>query len=53
MYEGLETAGYRDNFRYIAHRSLHVLSSRRIADFGETRILKDDEIKQAFRLHRS
>lgn len=53
MYEGLETAGYRDNFRYIAHRSLHVLSSRRIADFGETRILKDDELKQAFRLHRA
>lgn len=53
MYEGLETAGYRDNFRYIAHRSLHVLSSRRIADFGETRILKDEELKQAFRLHRS
>jgi len=52
MYEGLETAGYRDNFRYIAHRPLHVLSSRRIADFGETRILKDDELKQAFRLRR-
>lgn len=53
MYEGLETAGYRDNFRYIAHRSLHLLASRRIADFGETHILKDDELKQAFRLHRS
>ncbi len=53
MYEGLETAGYRDNFRYIAHRSLHLLASRRIADFGETRILKNDELKQAFRLHRS
>jgi MinD-like ATPase involved in chromosome partitioning or flagellar assembly len=50
MFEGLQTAGYRDNFRYIAHRSLHILSSRRIADFGATRIFKDDELRQAFKL---
>jgi len=50
MFEGLQSAGYRDNFRYIAHRSLHILSSRRIADFGATRIYKDDELRQAFKL---
>lgn len=50
MYEGLRAASYRDNFRYIAHRSLHILSSRRIADFGATRIYKDDELRQAFKL---
>lgn len=50
MYDGLHSASYRDNFRYIAHRSLHILSSRRIADFGATRIYKDDELRQAFKL---
>jgi len=53
MYEGLHSASYRDNFRYIAHRSLHILSSRRIADFGATRIYKDDELRQAFKLIRA
>lgn len=50
MYEGLQGVGFRDNFNYVAHRSLHVLSSRRIADFGATRIYKDDELRLAFKL---
>lgn len=49
MYDGLKGAGYPDNFRYLVSRSLHILSSRRIQDFGDTRIYKTDDIPQAFR----
>lgn len=49
MHSDLGTAGYHENFRYITHRSLHVLSSRRIADFGGTRIYKDADLLHAFR----
>jgi MinD-like ATPase involved in chromosome partitioning or flagellar assembly len=49
MYDGLKGAGYPDNFRYLVSRSLHILSSRRIQDFGDTRIYKSDDITQAFR----
>ncbi len=49
MYDGLKGAGYPDNFRYLVSRSLHILSSRRIQDFGDARIYKPDDMTEAFR----
>jgi MinD-like ATPase involved in chromosome partitioning or flagellar assembly len=44
MSEGLEGTDFRDNFAYIAYRTLHLMSSRRISDFGDTRIVKAEEL---------
>lgn len=40
----LKGQGYRDNFKYIAYRSLHVARSRGPSDFGDTRIYKESEV---------
>jgi MinD-like ATPase involved in chromosome partitioning or flagellar assembly len=45
MSEGMGGAGYRDNFDYIAYRTLHLMSSRPIADFGDSRIFKESELQ--------
>ncbi len=47
MYDDLKGAGYRDNFKYLAYRSLHLMTSRRSSDFGDTRIFKRWEMQQA------
>jgi MinD-like ATPase involved in chromosome partitioning or flagellar assembly len=47
MYEGMKGAGYRENFEYITSRSLHVMTSRRTSDFGDTRLFKSSEVQQA------
>jgi MinD-like ATPase involved in chromosome partitioning or flagellar assembly len=47
MSEALEGADFRDNFAYIAYRTLHLMSSRRISDFGDTRIFKAEELPGA------
>jgi MinD-like ATPase involved in chromosome partitioning or flagellar assembly len=45
MYDGLRGASYRQNFKYITYRSLHVMRSRGIRDLGDTRIFKPAEIQ--------
>jgi flagellar biosynthesis protein FlhG len=35
MYDGLKGASWRDNFRYVTHRALHVLRSRAVSEFGD------------------
>jgi len=40
MQEDLKGASYRDNFKYIAYRSLHLIRSRAPREFGEPRLLK-------------
>jgi MinD-like ATPase involved in chromosome partitioning or flagellar assembly len=50
MHADLQGVGYRDNFRYIAERSLHILTSRRVTDFGGPRLYKEAELREAFRL---
>jgi MinD-like ATPase involved in chromosome partitioning or flagellar assembly len=47
MYEDMEGAGYRENFAYITSRSLHVMTSRSTADFGDRRLFKAAEMQQA------
>jgi flagellar biosynthesis protein FlhG len=47
MYDDMKGAGYRENFKYLAYRSLHIMSSRRSSDFGDTRIFKQSEMQQA------
>jgi MinD-like ATPase involved in chromosome partitioning or flagellar assembly len=44
MYDDMKDAGYRQNFRYITYRSLHVMSSRGARDFGDARIFKQSDI---------
>lgn len=44
MSEDLTGQTYRDNFKYIAYRSLHVAKGRAPAEFGDTRIYKDSEV---------
>ena len=45
MSEGMKGTSFRDNFSYIAYRSLHLMSSRSSADFGDTRLFKESEIQ--------
>ena len=47
MYDDMKGTNYRENFKYLAYRSLHVMSSRRASDFGDTRIFKQAEMAQA------
>jgi len=47
MYDDMKGANYRENFKYLAYRSLHIMSSRRASDFGDTRIFKQAEMAQA------
>jgi MinD-like ATPase involved in chromosome partitioning or flagellar assembly len=52
MFEDQKGAGYRENFRYITSRSLHVMKSRRTSEFGDTRIFKSSELHAALPLRR-
>ncbi len=45
MSDGMRGAGYRDNLDYIAYRTLHLMSSRPVADFGDARIFKESELQ--------
>jgi hypothetical protein len=45
MFGDMKGAGYRQNFKYIAYRSLHVMQSRATRDLGDTRIFKQDDIQ--------
>lgn len=47
MYDDMKGASYRENFKYITARSLHVLTSRRTSDFGDTRLFKASELQEA------
>jgi hypothetical protein len=47
MQDDLKGVTYRENFRYIAYRSLHVMGKRLPGDFGTTRLLKRSEIPEA------
>jgi MinD-like ATPase involved in chromosome partitioning or flagellar assembly len=47
MHADLRGDGYRDNFKYIVYRALHMMSSRRASDFGDTRLFKRAEMQQA------
>jgi flagellar biosynthesis protein FlhG len=47
MYDDMKGASYRENFKYLAYRSLHVMGSRRASDFGDVRIFKQSEMQQA------
>ena len=47
MYEDLKGAGYRDNFRYVTARSLHLMTGRRPSDFGDSRLFKSSELQMA------
>ena len=44
MYDDMKGAGYRQNFKYIAYRSLHVMHSRGTRDLGDTRIFKPSDV---------
>ena len=48
MSADLRGQSYRDNFDYIVYRSLHVAKSRGPADFGDTRIYKESEVRALF-----
>ncbi len=45
MYGDMKGASYRENFRYIVYRSLHVMTRRGIRDFGDTRIFKRADVQ--------
>jgi MinD-like ATPase involved in chromosome partitioning or flagellar assembly len=50
MHEDLRGATYLDNFRYITSRALHIMESRRVSDFGDTRLFKPSELQTALQL---
>lgn len=41
MQSNLTGAGYHENFKYVAYRSLHLMQSRGPREFGDTRLLKE------------
>jgi len=47
MQDDLKGVTYRENFRYVAFRALHVMGKRMPGDFGTTRLLKRSEIPEA------
>jgi MinD-like ATPase involved in chromosome partitioning or flagellar assembly len=46
MYDGLRGASYRQNFKYITYRSLHVMRRGGVRELGDTRIFKAPEIQE-------
>jgi MinD-like ATPase involved in chromosome partitioning or flagellar assembly len=46
MHADMKGASYRENFKYIAARTLHVMSSRRLSDFGDNQIFKKEEFQR-------
>jgi MinD-like ATPase involved in chromosome partitioning or flagellar assembly len=47
MFEDLRGSSYRENFKYLTARTLHVIKSRRTSDFGDTRLFKPSEMHAA------
>jgi len=47
MSDDLEGTGYRENLKYITYRSLHLMNSLRVSDFGDSRLFKPSEMRQA------
>jgi MinD-like ATPase involved in chromosome partitioning or flagellar assembly len=47
MNDDLKSAGYRENFKYIVYRSLHLMASLRVSDFGDSRLFKPSEMPAA------
>ena len=47
MDDDLKNAGYRENFKYIVYRSLHLMASLRVSDFGDDRLFKPSEMSAA------
>lgn len=47
MYDGLKGASWRDNFRYVAHRALHVMQSRSVSSFGDVRVHAESDPQAA------
>jgi MinD-like ATPase involved in chromosome partitioning or flagellar assembly len=47
MDDDLKGAGYRENFKYIVYRSLHLMASLRVSDFGDSRLFKQSEMAAA------
>jgi MinD-like ATPase involved in chromosome partitioning or flagellar assembly len=47
MNDDLKGAGYRENFKYVVYRSLHLMSSLRVSDFGDARLFKPSEMAEA------
>lgn len=50
MFEDLKGTSYRENFRYVASRTLHLMSSGRKDEFGCTRLYKPSEMVAAAHL---
>ncbi len=46
MHADMKKASYKENFEYVAYRSLHLMSSRRVGDFGDDRIFKSSEFSR-------
>jgi len=47
MNDDLRGAGYRENFKYVTYRALHLMSSLRVSDFGDSRLFKPSEMTDA------
>lgn len=47
MSDDLDGTGYRENLKYIVYRSLHLMTSLRVGDFGDSRLFKPSEMRQA------
>jgi hypothetical protein len=47
MSDDLKSASYRENFKYIVYRSLHLMASLRVSDFGDNRLFKPSEMPTA------
>jgi MinD-like ATPase involved in chromosome partitioning or flagellar assembly len=45
--DDLKSAGYRENYKYIVYRSLHIMNSMRVGDFGDNRLFKPSEMQHA------
>jgi MinD-like ATPase involved in chromosome partitioning or flagellar assembly len=43
MYEDLKGQNFRYNFEYISHRTLYLMKSKRVQDFGDCKIFTPDE----------
>jgi MinD-like ATPase involved in chromosome partitioning or flagellar assembly len=47
MSDDLKSSSYRENFKYIVYRSLHLMASMRVGDFGDSRLFKPSEMQHA------
>jgi hypothetical protein len=47
MSDDLGKAGYRENFKYVVYRALHLMATLRVSDFGDTYLFKPSEMPAA------